>query len=104
MPFWQSAEDQAGRNFGDRFWIMFTVAKVIGKIWPALVALAAGLTLILAYRLTAPDWGALGDVAGTWQSQTLLVTLASLLVAGLVAWAVVRHFTGPPRRRRRRFR
>jgi hypothetical protein len=99
MAFWEQATDQAGREFGARYWRWFAGARMARRLAPVIaVAVIAG-ALVLAYRLIAPDWGAVGSStgevsasAGSWFGGwvpdagrwTLIVLAAIVAVAVLV--------------------
>lgn len=65
MAFWEQATDQAGREFGARYWRWFAGARAARKFAPAISVVVIAGALVLAYRLFAPDWGAVGTSAGS---------------------------------------
>lgn len=85
MGFWSEATDQAGRQFGARYWRWFTFVRVARALAPWLglvVILGAGVWL---YRLVMPDWSAIGQTALAWLPETLLV-LGIGAVLTLAGW------------------
>jgi hypothetical protein len=72
MGFWDQAVDQAGREFGARFWRWFAAGRVLRRIAPGLslvvLVVSAAAGAYLAYRWLQPDWAGVGrslmDFAG----------------------------------------
>lgn len=70
MAFWEQATDQAGREFGARYWRWFAGARAARKLAPAISVVVILGALVLAYRLFTPDWGAVGDSADAVTAST----------------------------------
>lgn len=85
MGFWDQATDQAGREFGARHWRWFTAARVARKLAPAIAVVLIAGALLLAYRLVAPDWSAIGDSAGGVAPAVVRWALIGLVGVGAVA-------------------
>ena len=94
--FWESATEQAGREFGARHYRWFVGARVFRKIAPAIFVLAlvtaAVAGVVWAYQWADPDWAAIGDSATGWTADIDSVllwvgggALALLVLAGVVA-------------------
>jgi hypothetical protein len=97
MGYWSEARNQAGREFGARYWRWFLAARVARRVVPPLVILlglaAAAGGVVWLYRAADPDWAAIGDRATGWAGDAgaLVLWLAAaalaILVIGLfVAW------------------
>ena len=99
MGFWDQATDQAGREFGARYWRWFAGARVARRVAPGLSLLvligSVALGAVLLYRWLSPDWaaigGSIGDVALTsvWWVLGMLAgaaVLAAIIWAGVALW------------------
>lgn len=95
MGFWEAATEQAGREFGSRYWRWFAFARTARRTAPAVsivvltVSIAAGL--FLAYRWLQPDWAGIGsslmDFAGAAVWWVLgVAVVVSLAAVGAALW------------------
>lgn len=97
MSFWQQASDQAGREVGARYWRLFAAARILKTIWPVL---AVGVLIVLAvvgYRLAEPA------TSSVRRGHPVAIAVGVVIAIGLgiIALAVRKYLSGPPRRRRR---
>jgi hypothetical protein len=96
MGFMEQATDQAGREFGSRFWRWFAAGRIIKKAAPVLAVLAVAVALVLGYRALDPNWSVLGggaaagiNSAGRWLV-LLTAVAAGLALLAAVVWGLVR--------------
>lgn len=95
MGFWDNAVDQAGREFGARYWRWFAAARIGRRAAPAvsllLLIATVGAGLYFGYRWLRPDWSGIGsgllDVTGSalWWLVGAAV-LAVLVAVGVGLW------------------
>jgi hypothetical protein len=92
MGFWEQATDQAGREFGARHWRWFAATRAARKLAPAISVVVILGALVLAYRLFAPDWSAVGGATagwfGSWGPGAGRWALIVLAVVAAIAMAV----------------
>jgi hypothetical protein len=88
--FWDSATDQAGREFGARHYRWFAGARIARGVAPAFLTLL-GLAGVVAaavagYRWLSPDWYAIGSQVARWGSAAGIGAL--WVIGGLVVVVV----------------
>lgn len=91
--FMDQAVDQAGREFGSRFWRWFVAGRILRGAAPALAVIVVALVALAGYRWWSPDWAGLGGGARdglsalgsglSWLGLALLGAGAAAVVFGL---------------------
>lgn len=91
MGFWEEATDQAGRQFGARYWRWFAATRAVRTLAPVISVVVILGALVLAYRLVSPDWSGIAASAGSWfggwapgAGQWALIVLGAVIVVALL--------------------
>jgi hypothetical protein len=99
MGFWEAATYQAGREFGARHWRWFVGVRIARRLAPVIAVLVILGALMLAYRMIAPDWAAIGKSVSEWVPSAsslpsvgqmalwgILVVIGLVIVIALARW------------------